>query len=94
MCCCGGIVTTQERCYTKSTVHNGLQRGWFTGLLYPSIVLFVNRFVNQRVENRSDWFTSSFHKSLNSNDLGNGVTVARLTLDQLVGVQILIPQFS
>jgi hypothetical protein len=26
--------------------------------------------------------------------LGNGVTVARLTLDQLVGVQIPIPQFS
>ena len=26
--------------------------------------------------------------------LGNGVTVARLTLDQLVGVQIPIPQLS
>ena len=35
-----------------------------------------------------------FHNSFNFNVLGNGVTVARLTLDQLVKVQILVPQFD
>lgn len=78
-----------------SRAGNGVRLGvWFKGRFtkWPADETIAVRMLFLTVGAESG--RTRFHNLLNSNDLGNGVTVARLTLDQLVGVQIPIPQFS
>ena len=83
-----------------SRARNGVRLGvWFKGRFakwpaYEPIAFRLLFFWTVGAESGWTGLVTRFHKLLNSNNLGNGVTVARLTLDQLVGVQIPIPQFS